>query len=107
MFLWSQHEELHRRFRLQVIRSKAVLPKPVFIEAPLSDEDDARYLVFDYAKTRRIVLEKESELAKQLELAKHDEKAELPAVRALGRLLAGLERHPFCRHDVEEERDFY
>jgi hypothetical protein len=106
-FFWSQHEELHRRFRLQVSRSQAVLPKPAFIEAPLSDEDEARYLVFDYAKTGRIVLEKGSELAKQLELAKHDEKAELSAVRALGRLLAGLERYPFSRHNVEEEREFY
>jgi hypothetical protein len=107
IFLWSQHEELHRRFRLQVIRSEAVKPKPVFIEARLSDEDDARYLVFDYARTGRIVLERESELAKQLELARHNEKVELPAVRALGRLLAGLERHPFSRHDVEEEREFF
>ena len=106
-FFWNQPEETHKRFRLQVSRSQMVQPKPHFIEAPLSDADSARRLPFDYTRIGRLNMEEGSELHKQLEIAKHDEKAHLPAVFALGRLLAGFERYPFRAYDVEEQASYF
>jgi len=85
---------------MQTFRS--VEPKPGFIEIDL-DKDHERPLVADFVRTERLVIGKDSELAKQLEVVRHDDKAQLPAVRALGRLLAGLQRYPFVNHHVEED----
>jgi hypothetical protein len=105
LYFWSQPQDLHDRFRLQVYRSSSIQPKPSFIEAPLTSEEDSRSLVVDYIRTGRVAIEAGSELAKELEVSRHDDKVQLPAVRALGRLLAGLQRYPFVNHHVEE--DFY
>ncbi len=97
-YFWNQDVQLEKRFRLQVIRSQMIEPKPHFIEAPFGDENEARHLSFEYGRTGRLLIEKDSELAQQLELSEHDEKTQYPAVRALGRLLIGLERYPFRRN---------
>ena len=103
LYFYQQSDSTHDRFRLQIYRSQTIEPKPSFIEAPITNEDDCRSLVVDYIRTGRVSIEAGSELAKQLEVSKHDDKAELPAARALGRFLAGLQRYPFSRHHVEEE----
>ena len=103
LYFWNQPQDLHDRFRFQVYRSSSIEPKPALIEAPLTSEEDSRSLVVDYIKTGRVSIETGSELAKQLEVSRHEAKAQLPAVRALGRLLAGLQRYPFARDHVEEE----
>jgi len=102
LYFWNQPQAIHDRFRLQISRSRSVEPKPGFIEIDLGN-DNERPLVADFVRTERLVIGKDSELTEQLEVARHDEKAELPAVRALGRCLAGLQRFPFARDDVEEE----
>jgi hypothetical protein len=102
LYFWNQPQAIHDRFRLQVYRSSSIEPKPGFIEIDLS-KDHEHPLVADFVRTGRLVIGKDSELAKQLEVSRHDDKAELPAVRALGRLLAGLQRFPFVNHHIEED----
>ena len=102
-YFWNQLQDLHKRFSLQVYRSSSIEPKPGFIEISLSGKDEARHIVNEHIKAGRLILDKDSELAKQLEFARLDNDAHLPAVEALGRLLAGLQRYPFSRHHVEEE----
>jgi len=103
LYFWNQPQDLHDRFRLQVYRSSSIQPKPAFIEAPLTSEEDSRSLVVDYIRTGGVSIEAGSELAKQLEVSRHDDKAQLPAARALGRCLAGLQRYPFVNHHIEED----
>jgi hypothetical protein len=102
LYFWNQPQAIHDRFRLQISRSRSVEPKPGFIEIDLG-KDHERRLVADFVRTGRLVIGKDSELSRQLDVARHDEKTELPAIKALGRLLAGLQRYPFSRHHVEEE----
>jgi hypothetical protein len=102
LYFWNQPQAIHDRFRLQVYRSRSVEPKPAFLEIDLG-KDEERPLVADFVRTERLVIGRDSELAKQLDVARLDEKAELPAVRALGRLLAGLQRYPFVYHHIEED----
>jgi hypothetical protein len=103
LYFWEQPQDLHKRFSLQVYRSSSVEPKPGFIEISLSGKDEPRHIVNEYVKAGRLTLDKDSELAKQLEFARLDEGAHLPAVEALGRLLAGLQRFPFVNHHIEED----
>ena len=103
LYFWNQPQDLHDRFRLQVYRSSSIQPNQAFIEAALTSEEDSRSLVVDYIRTGRVAIEAGSELAKELEVSRHDDKAQLPAVRALGRFLAGLQRYPFVNHHVEED----
>ena len=105
-FFWNQDEEIHKRFRLQVGRSPMIEPKPQFIPAPYADERDANHLIFEYKALGKLKFDKDSELHRQLERLKHDEKAKLPAVHALRCLLAGYERYPFRNYDVEEDEVF-
>ena len=102
LYFWNQPQAIHDRFRLQVYRSGSIEPKPGFIEIDLG-KDHERPLVADFVRTGRLVIGKDSELARQLEVSRHDDKAELPAVKALGRLLAGLQRSPFVNHHIEED----
>jgi hypothetical protein len=101
-YFWNQPQAIHDRFRLQIYRSRSVEPKPGFIEIDLGKTEE-RPLVADFIRTELLIVGKDSELAEQLDIARQDEKAELPAVRALGRCLAGLQRFPFARDHVEEE----
>jgi hypothetical protein len=90
---------------LQVYRSKTIKPKPGFIEISLADKDEPRHIVFEHIRTGRLVLDKESELARQLEASRLDEETLFPGVEALGRALAGLAKYPFNRHSVEPAED--
>jgi hypothetical protein len=106
-FFWRQPPQIGKQFRLDITRSQMINPKPLFVEAPFSDESEARNLIFEYSRLGRLNIEEESDLHRQLEITKDDEKAHLPAVFALGRALAGIKRYPFRRYDVEEEPSFY
>jgi hypothetical protein len=105
LFFYAQSDATHKRFSLQIYRSQTIKPPPGFKEIDLSGKDEARHIVFEHIRTGRLVLNKESELARQLESAKLDEDTLFPAVEALGRALAGLARFPFNRHSVEPAAD--
>ncbi len=103
LFFWAQSDATHKRFSLQVFRGQTIKPSPGFLEVSLADKDEARHIVFEHIRTGRLVLDKDSELARQLEAARLDGDALFPAVEALGRALAGLAKFPFARHNVEED----
>ena len=105
LYFWDQPQDLHKRFSLQVYRSNSIEPKPGFIEISLTDKDEAQHIVFEHIRTGRLVLDKESELARQLESTRIDGDSLFPAVEACGRALAGLARFPFNRHSVEPAAD--
>ena len=105
LFFYAQSDATHKRFSLQIYRSQTIKPSPGFLEIDLSDKDEARHIVFEHIRTGRLVLDKESELARQLESARLDEDALFPGVEALGRALAGLAKFPFNRHSVEPAAD--
>lgn len=101
-YFYKQDKQTHRRFYLDVIRSSMVQPKPGFIEAPYTNEEDADHLIFTCLSMGKLVLDKESDLSNQLGVFRNDNKTKLPAVRALRALLVGFERFPFRAYDVEE-----
>lgn len=103
LYFWNQPQDLHKRFSLQVYRSNSIEPKPGFIKISLSGKEEARYIFNEYVKAGRLTLDKDSELARQLEFARLNTDAHLSAVEALGRLLAGLQRFPFVNHHIEED----
>jgi len=105
LFFYAQSEPTHKRFSLQIYRSQTIKPPPGFKEIDLSDKDEARHIVFEHIRTGRLVLDKGSELARQLEASRLGEDALFPGVEALGRALAGLARFPFNRHSVEPAAD--
>jgi hypothetical protein len=105
LFFYAQSDATHKRFSLQVYRSQTIKPTPGFLEISLADKDEARHIVFEQIRTGRLVLDQESEVARQLESARLDGDTLFPGVEALGRALAGLAKFPFNRHSVEPAAD--
>ena len=98
-FFWQQGDELARRFRLQVLRSPMINPKPKFIEVPTSMSNitgDVISVIWNAltAKSLRRARE-ENPLNNQLNAVQSGSKTTFPAVHALGVCLLGLERFPW------------
>ncbi len=91
-YFWHQEEELARRFRLQVLRSDMILPKPRFIEIPTTTTSDIISCIWGAIKTNVLRREGSTPLEDQLREVKAGDKQVLPAVHALGCCLLGLER---------------
>lgn len=100
-YYWCQEEELARRYRLQILRSMMIDPKPWFYEIHAMTPNDIVSCIWRYTKTGRIIIERDSELAAQLGQAQKGDKQILPAVYALGCCLTGIDLYPF-RAPVEE-----
>ena len=94
-FFWNQDFELAKKYRLEIIRSQMVNPKPRFIEVPWADEQEARATIWKYIKLGMITWDVGSQLDRALEQVKTDDKDLSPAIHALTVLLAGVERYPF------------
>ena len=94
-FFWNQDFELAKKYRLEIIRSEMIVPKPQFIEMEWSDLEEAKQVVWKYVKLGKIRIEKDSKLFHQLELTKMGDKQTYPAVHALMCCLCGMERHPW------------
>lgn len=94
-YFWQQDDELARRHRLQVLRSKMVDPKPRFIEVPYSDTSDVISCIWARLAAKTLKRERDTVLNEQLEAVKAGDKQVLPAVHALGCCLLGLERFPW------------
>jgi len=97
-FYWHQNFELSKKWRLDVLRSKMIAPKPSLVEVPWGDDADAEHLIWAQVKQRLLRHDKEAELYQQLQAIKRDEKNQImPAVRALQCLLMGMFRFPLRR----------
>lgn len=99
-YYWHQSFELTKKWRLDVLRSFAINPKPSLIEVPWADDRDADHLIFQLIKMRRLRQEKGTDLFKQLEEVKLKPTGTrdiFPAVRALQCVLMGMEGFPIRR----------
>ncbi len=94
-YYFHQDYEHSRTYRLEVLRSEMTKPKPKFIEIPWASDDEARHTIWRYVKLKRIRIDKDSEMARQLSVVKAGAKDTTPAVHALQCLLMGLERFPW------------
>lgn len=101
-YFYGQADELHWRFHLKVTRSPMVNPKPQFIEAPVSDFENALSSVDQYIRADQLRFIPGSELAEQIQMTHLEGRSQPPAVHALGYLLTGIERYPFRKHHVQE-----
>jgi hypothetical protein len=94
-FYYHQDTELNKRYRIEVIRSKWIKqPKPNFVEVPWLDDDEAQMTVWRYVRFNNLVIEKDSQLAKELVMVKPGEKEMKPSVHSLQCLLTALDRFP-------------
>ena len=95
LFFWSQDTELAKKYRLEILRSKMITPKPQFVEAPLADEAEARANIWKYIKLGQIIWDAGSTIDADLEKMKIDDKNISPAIHALTVMLAGIDRFPY------------
>lgn len=103
-YYWHQNFELTKKWRLDVLRSPAIAPKPNLVEVPWGDDRDADHLIWSVIKMRRLRQDLTADLAKQLEDVKLKPKGTrdiLPAVRALQCVLMGFQRFPLRRKSYE------
>ena len=94
-FYWNQPDETNKRYLLEVLRARMADPKPYFVSIGWADFADAQHVLWLAVKMQRLVLDKDSELGRQLQRAKTGDRAMLPAVHALVCALSGNERYPW------------
>jgi len=94
-FYFNQPDELSRRFRLQIIRSKMINPKPRFVEIDINNKDDLLSGIWHRIKTGKLEIEKDSEIAEILKGTMIDDKEVFPQIHALGCCLLGFEQYPW------------
>jgi len=94
-FFWNQDFELAKKYRLEIIRSQMIEPKPRMMEILWTDEKEAMSVIWKYIKLGMIAWDAGSILDRALEQVKNDDKDMLPAVYALAVLLSGIERFPY------------
>lgn len=98
-YYWHQNFEFSKKWRLDVLRSPAIEPKPQLVEVPWGEDSDAEHLIWAIIKQRLLRHDTNAELYNQLQHIKQDDKKSqiLPAVRALQCVLMGMERFPLRR----------
>lgn len=104
-FYFHQNLELTKKWRSDVFRSKAIMPKPTLIEVQWADDRDADHVIFQHIKTKRLRQDKNSKLFQQLQeikLKPTGQRDILPAVRALECALMAMERFPLRRQEVQK-----
>lgn len=101
-YYWHQNWEFSKKWRLDVLRSPAIEPKPQLVEVPWGEDSDAEHLIWAIIKQRLLRHDRNAELYNQLQHIKQDDKKSqiLPAVRALQCVLMGVERFPLRKKVV-------
>uniref|UniRef100_A0A6M3IW12 Terminase n=1 Tax=viral metagenome TaxID=1070528 RepID=A0A6M3IW12_9ZZZZ len=94
-YFWTGLRYEHKRYLLDVVRNKAVNPKPVFIEIRWADDLSSQHIVWKYARSKMLTAPRGTELHKQSQLMQRGDRKALPAVHALECLLEGIERYPY------------
>jgi hypothetical protein len=98
-YYWFQDRELTKKYRLEVLRSMAIQPKPQFIRVELSkDKEIPIHTIWKMLSLDKLKIERDSKLYKALEVTQKGQKEILPAVHALTVLLEGVERYPYRQH---------
>jgi len=102
-YYWHQNWEFSKKWRLDILRSPAIEPKPILMEVPWGEDQDADHLIWMKVKQQLLRHDETAELYNQLQHIKQDDKKKknkiLPAVRALQCALMGMERFPLRRQE--------
>jgi len=94
-FYFNQPDELSRRFRLQIIRSPMINPKPRIVEMFINSKDDLLSGIWHRIKTGQLEIEKGSEIGDVLKDTMVEDKILFPQIHALGCCLLGFEQYPW------------
>jgi len=94
-FYFNQPDELSRRFRLQIIRSLMINPKPRFVEIDINNQNDLLSVISHRIKTGMLEIEKDSEIGTLLKETMVEDKELYPQIHALGCCLLGFEQYPW------------
>lgn len=94
-YYFSQPDELSRRFRLQVLRSAMINPKPRFVELHIDNKNDLLSSIWHRIKTGMLEIERNSEIANILQETMIEDKELFPQIHALGCCLMGFEQYPW------------
>ena len=94
-FYFNQPDELSRRFRLQILRSLMISPKPRFVEVSINNKDDLLSAIWHRIKTGQLEIEKDSQIANILKETMVEDKELFPQIHALGCCLLGFEQYPW------------
>jgi len=94
-FFYNQPFEMAKKYRLEIIRSKMIMPNPQIISVPFVEDDEAYHMIWKMIKTKRIRIKKGSLLHEQIAMSKKGDKRMLPAVHSLACMLLGYERFPY------------
>lgn len=104
-YYFNQPDELSRRFRLQILRSKMVNPKPRFVEVPIQSQDDLLNIIWYQTKKQGMEIDKTSKLATALTEMQKNDKNLWPATYALGCMLMAFERFPWREPSFQTIRE--
>ncbi|MCK4716977.1 MAG: hypothetical protein KAT54_09245, partial [Candidatus Marinimicrobia bacterium] len=94
-FYFSQPDELSRRFRIQIIRSLMINPKPRFVDVSINNKDDLLSAIWHRIKTGQLEIEKDSEIGNILKETMVEDRELFPQIHALGCCLLGFEQYPW------------
>lgn len=94
-FFYHQKFEHQKKFRLDVIRSQVITPKPQFIEVPWAEDGEVQSILWHFVKLGTVKIDRDTQLMEKLELTKRGDKQIWPAVHALQCCLAGIVRSPW------------
>lgn len=107
-YYWNQGEETTKKYRLQIINSAMIEPKPYFVPVHWDNDDDALSDVWRYSKLGKEKFypgkkfeendqgeQVPSILYTQLAALKSGQKEIHPSVRALMCFVSGIERYPW------------
>jgi hypothetical protein len=94
-YYWHQGEEHAKRYRIEIVRSELIEPKPSFIAVPWPEQAaaDQDLLMWSHVKSRKLILLKNGPLFEQLGRMNRGEGIFHPAIHALQCLLLGYERY--------------
>jgi len=96
-FYYRQDDETSRRYQLEILRSDMIQPKPVFVDAPWPDDQDAVMTIWQAIQNKKIIFGKKeaNPIFDQLQLLKAGDTEPHPVIHALKCMLIGIERYPY------------
>lgn len=92
-FFYQQDFEVAKKYRMQILKSAMIEPKPRFIECKRKDDDQSMHTLFEKDMTGKLVYSGKSKVYREMREFGADPKKEYTALHALTCALNGLERY--------------
>jgi len=94
-FYYNQRADTHRRYKLEILRSYTVSPKPLLLNTHWDDDEIADQSVIEKAQLRKLKWSKESLLDTAVEELIVDPDHSSPEWNALRCAVVGFDRYPW------------